>query len=147
MALLNAHTSVDANATIGQIMQLLGKAGATEVRTTYANGSVPVGLDFTLQTPAGLQTYRLPVKIERVQANLQRDFQNGSVRRIQTTREHAAKVAWRILKDWLQAQFAIVETGMVTTDEVLLPYLKAPSGQTVYEAFAERNLMLPSGRT
>ncbi|WP_189339127.1 hypothetical protein [Williamsia muralis] len=34
------------------------------------------------------------------------------------TPEHALRVAWRITKDWVEAQLAIIETQMVTPAQV-----------------------------
>ena len=55
------------------------------------------------------------------------------------------RVAWRILKDWVAAQLAIVETEMVSLDEVMLPYLRSDDGRTLYELFTERQLALTTG--
>ena len=38
-------------------------------------------------------------------------------------------ITWRILKDWVEAQMALLETGMVTMDESFLPYMVS-GGQT-----------------
>lgn len=70
----------------------------------------------------------------------------GAVRRSFVTRKHARRVAWRILKDWIEAQAAIIEAGMATFDDVLLPYMLAPGGQTVYELYADRRLALPAAK-
>ena len=35
-------------------------------------------------------------------------------------RDQAVRTAWRIVKDWVEAQMALVETQMVTTAEVFL---------------------------
>lgn len=45
----------------------------------------------------------------------------------------AIRTAWRIVKDWTEAQMALVETQMVTTAEVFLPYAVMKSGQTLSE--------------
>ncbi|MCH8134806.1 MAG: hypothetical protein IIB77_02370, partial [Proteobacteria bacterium] len=50
------------------------------------------------------------------------------------TREQASRVAWRIIKDWLRAQLAIIETEQAEMVEVFLPYAQHPvTGQTLYE--------------
>ena len=41
----------------------------------------------------------------------------------------------RILKDWVEAQMALPETGMVTMEEILLPSMLS-GGQTLYRALA-----------
>jgi hypothetical protein len=44
-------------------------------------------------------------------------------------------VAWRQILRWVQAQMALVETKMVKVEEVFLPYIQGPGGQTVYELY------------
>ena len=40
------------------------------------------------------------------------------------------------LKDWVEAQAAIIEAGMVTMEQVMLPYLEVrPDGTTLYQAY------------
>ena len=56
------------------------------------------------------------------------------------TPEQAERVAWRILKDWLEAQLALVQTEMVSLDCVMLPYMQADDGRTVYELYVEKAL-------
>jgi len=58
-----------------------------------------------------------------------------SLTKAQRTREHAAKVAWRITHDWLDAQLALIDARMSTLDEVMLPFMVAPGGQTMFELY------------
>ena len=62
-----------------------------------------------------------------------------------STPEHAERVAWRIVKDWLEAQLAIIRTEMVTLDQVMLPYMVGDEGHTVYELYRDRQLALGTG--
>jgi len=57
----------------------------------------------------------------------------------------AVRTAWRIVKDWVEAQMAILETEMVTMEEVFLPYLLVAGDKTLYQAIAESKFQLPSG--
>ncbi len=47
-------------------------------------------------------------------------------------------MAWRICKDWIEAQLAIVEAEMADMVEVFLPYAQTESGETVYEQLRGR---------
>ena len=60
--------------------------------------------------------------------------------------EHAYRVAWRIIKDWVEAQLSLLETEMVKMEEIFLPCVIAHSGQTVYQVMAERHFMLGPGK-
>src|SRR4029077_4711279 len=46
-------------------------------------------------------------------------------------RLQAVRTAWRIVKDWVEAQMALVQTQMVTTAEVFLPYAVMRDGRTL----------------
>ncbi|MFN6559978.1 MAG: hypothetical protein RMY28_009240 [Nostoc sp. ChiSLP01] len=45
-----------------------------------------------------------------------------------------------MLKDWVEAQMAVIEAGLATLPEVFLPYAILPSGQTVYDAINQNGL-------
>ena len=44
----------------------------------------------------------------------------------ESRRQQAIRTSWRILKDWVEAQMALLETGMVTMDEIFLPSTCSP---------------------
>lgn len=62
--------------------------------------------------------------------------------KVKCDREQAERVAWRIVKDWVEAQMAILESEMVQMDEIFLPYMLSSSGQTVFEAYRKNQLAL-----
>lgn len=142
--LLNYTTKVAANRTIGECQDLLGRAGASAVAVMYENRK-PTGLSFRLDTARGTRDFAMPVNVAGAQKILQRldrdhawpsSLRPNVIAKYLTT-EHAANVAWRIVKDWLEAQLAIVAAEMVTLDEVMLPYLQLGGGQTLYQAYLE----------
>ena len=45
----------------------------------------------------------------------------------------ATRTAWRIVKDWVEAHIALVETQMVTAPQVFLPYAVMRDGRTLSE--------------
>jgi hypothetical protein len=52
------------------------------------------------------------------------------------TPEHAARVTWRNLRDWTEAQMALTEVEMVEVQEVFLPYM-VTGGQTFYHQMVQ----------
>lgn len=141
MALLNYTTTVSAERTAGQIIAKLAKAGASQVLTDYTDGH-PTGLAFALPTPTGLRRYRLPVDVVAVFRVLEKQ---RDVPARYSTPDQAERVAWRIMKDWIEAQLAIIETQMVTLDQVFLPYMLMGGERTVYDLFLEHQLALGPG--
>lgn len=145
MPILNYRTEIDAGRTVLEIQAKLARAGARRVQIDYGDDGEPTAVAFMIATPAGDASFSLPANDAGVLAALSRQADAGTVRRNFVTRKHAKRVAWRIVKDWLEAQLALVEAGLATLDEVLFPYMLAPSGQRVYALYADRRLALPPG--
>jgi hypothetical protein len=64
---------------------------------------------------------------------MQKTLENAGMQARYRTIEHAERVAWRCIREWLRAQLTLAKTGLTTVDEIMLPHLVIPSGQTVYE--------------
>lgn len=134
MGILNYSTTVDAARTVGEISAILARHRVQAVQTTYRDGE-PSGLAFAVDTVGGLREFRLPVDVDGVEAVLRADTQIPNRYR---NREQAVRIAWRILKDWLEAQMALIEAGMSRLDEVLLPYMVIEQNSTVAELYRAR---------
>lgn len=141
MALLNHTTKVPVSRTVAQVHDILVKAGARQIMSDYDGDGAPVGVGFAVSTAHGQRSFLLPVQAGRVQAVLERQRVTPSLR----TPAHAERVAWRIVKDWLEAQLAIIETEMVTLDQVMLPYMANGDGRTMWDLYQSQQLALPEG--
>ena len=135
MPLLNYTTQIAAEKTVAEIQQTLAKAGAMAIMTEYDPNGVLVGISFRIGTPFGPTAYSLPCDIAAVNLILDKQAREGKVPRRLVTKEQAARVGWRIIKDWVEAQLALVQTRMVTLDQVFLPYARTPTGETVYQRY------------
>ena len=138
MPLLNYTTKVDVYATLGAIQGQLVKHGARKIMQDYDDNGRIVALSFLVDTPAGPRGIRLPANVDAVHAVLARQ-------KVKCDREQAERVAWRIVKDWVEAQMAILESEMVQIDEIFLPYMVGNGGQTLFQAYRENQLMLSGG--
>jgi hypothetical protein len=141
MPIKDYTTKIDAARTAAEVQTILAKAGANGVAMQYENGE-PTGLAFTAMTPFGLREFTVPADWQGVQRVLRKQKVAPALQ----TPEHARRVAWRIVKDWVEAQLAIIQTEMVTIDQVMLPYLRTDSGATLYEQYrAGQQLLLEGG--
>jgi hypothetical protein len=142
--ILNYSTRIAVGQTIGEIQAKLWKRRARAIQIEAEDGE-PIALRFVIDTPFGPRPFALPANIEGVRAALAREM--GVQTKI-ASRAHAAQVAWRIVKDWLDVQFALIDAGQASLEQVMLPYLVVDrDGHTLYEAMVERRLALPaSGR-
>lgn len=135
MPLLNYTTKVDVYTTVGAIQGCLVKHGAKKIMQDYDDENRLVSLSFMINTPVGPRGIRLPANVDAVHKVLTRQ-------KDKCDREQAEKVAWRILKDWVEAQMAILESEMVQMDEIFLPYMVSGTGQTLFEVYRNNHLML-----
>lgn len=141
MALLNYTTKISVARTAAEVQAMLVAAGARQISFDYESGEI-TGLVFGLSTVTGNRLFALPVQTGQVAQVLRGD----GVEPRYSTDEHAKKVAWRILKDWLEAQLALVKVGMAALDQVMLPYMTDDAtGRTVYELYTDRQLALGTG--
>lgn len=142
MALLNYTTKIDSFKTISEISQLLARAGASAVMHDYDQNGYIIALSFKIRMGDKEIAFRLPTDWRPVLQVLQEQ----RVPRSLQTQEQALRVAWRITKDWIAAQVAFIETSMVTTAQVFLPYAVTNSGQSLYEYIGQNtNLLLGEG--
>lgn len=131
----NYTTTIAPSKSIGEIHHILAEHGAVSISTDYENRQ-PCGLTFIVPTSAGMRGFLLPARVNAIKTILEKQFGKLSVR---ATDEQAAKVAWRILRDWVDAQMAILEAGMASMTEIMFAYMLDDDGQqTVFQAF-ERN--------
>ena len=56
--------------------------------------------------------------------------------------QQAERVAWRILKDWIEAQMALLDIEMVKMEEIFMPYIVDQKGQTLYEKLEQKQFLL-----
>jgi hypothetical protein len=140
---LNYTTTIPVTQTAGECQAILAAAGAASVAVHYDDGQ-PTGLSFSLQTPHGPRNFTLPVDVAAMQAVLvkaERDGQFASMKVRSgkfSNREHAANVAWRVVKDWLEANLALIAAQMATLSEVMLPYLHVDGNLTLWQAYEAR---------
>lgn len=138
MPILNYTTKVNVYTTLGEIQSRLVKHGAKKIMQDYDDAGNIAALSFLINTPAGMRGIRLPANVDAVHKVLTKQ-------KVKCDREQAERVAWRIVKDWVEAQMAILESEMVQIDEIFLPYMVNEKGQTLFDAYRSNQLMLGDG--
>lgn len=136
MAIKNYTTKVDVHTSLGEIQGVLARHGACKIMVEYDGAGQPVGVTFGINTLAGPQGFALPANIDGVMDVFRRQ-------KVKADREQAARTGWRNVRDWVLAQMALVEAGMVQVDEVFLPYLADGKGNTLYGLYQSGRLALP----
>lgn len=141
MAILNYTTQIDAFKTVSEIEYVLMKHKAKSIMKNYEGESI-TGLSFLIDTGRQQVPVRLPVKIDECLEVLKREKKSSPRSNIKATREQAERVAWRILKDWVEAQMALLDIEMVRFEEIFLPYIELQGGQTIYEKLERQQFLL-----
>lgn len=145
MALLNYSTEIDPDKTAGEIATMLRKAGAQAVLTEYdPGGNYVSALSFRIDLNGQMLQFRLPTNPEPVLRTLKDQYENSPRvhgrkrwRGPSPDHAHAVRVAWRIIKDWTEAQLALIETQMVTAPQAFLQYAVMKDGRTLAERISE----------
>lgn len=135
MAIKNYTTEIDSWKTIGEINQLLAKAGATNINIRNENGQ-PVGICFSVD----VINFLLPCESDGVLAHLKTLTGDKANRARSASKgdleEQARRVTWRIVKDWIAAQLAFIEAKRSLDARrqlftVFLPYVVNTEGETL----------------
>ena len=146
MPILNYTTKVDPDRTVGDIQRVLASHGVSGVAVEFGSDRLPSVLAFSIKTEFGDRRFRMPANIAGVERVLERQHERypSKVPRRLVCREQATRVAWRILLDWIRSRPALVEAGLVTVDEAMLPYLLDGRGETLYQFMKGQRLALPA---
>lgn len=139
-------TQISPEKTIAEIQELLVQHKATSILMQYEGGKVS-SVCFRIEVRGVLVPFVLPCRWKPIQSLLaqrHRDYQYSWKRSelIAKFAEQSRRVAWRQILRWVQAQLALVETGMVKVEEVFLPYVQADNGQTIFEITEAKGLLM-----
>jgi hypothetical protein len=152
MALLNYTTKIDPDKTAQEITKCLSSHGASAILTDYTDGILSA-ISFQIILNDKKLGFRLPCDWRPVLAIITKGKKKPShwdkerLARWKSEWElQAVRTAWRIVKDWVEAQMALVETQMVTTQEVFLPYAVMKDGRTLSQHVEQKpSLLLGEG--
>ena len=148
MALKNRTSH--STATFQKIQDVLALHGASKIMFDYDNG-IATCISFQIIIDNNPVSFRLPALIENVTqimygGRFRGRKKNGNILVItDSQREQAFKTGWANIRDWIDAQMALIETKQVQLFQVFLPYAVTSTGETIYEKVASNpNLLLNS---
>ena len=140
-------TEIPPEKTIAEIEAVLIQYGANAVLKEYAAGAIEA-VSFRIKVGPSDIPFRLPCRWQAIQEIfVKRKAGKWNYIVSKATRDgladKARRVAWRQILRWVQAQLALVETEMVTVQEVFFPYIQTKGGKTLYELQAGNLALLP----
>jgi hypothetical protein len=146
MPIKNYTTTIKPEQTVGEISSLLIQEGARSITSDYGDAGSLTGVKFTMIVGGIPVGFSLPANVSGVAAALMRDEPWNSRRRDNHTayddkvRKRASWVAWRILKDWIEAQMALIESNQAEVGQVFMPYaVNEREQRTMYALWVESN--------
>lgn len=131
-------TKIEASKTIAEIQENLVAHGAKSVMANYTDHGKIEALSFMIMTPdKKVMAIRLPCDPKPVFEVLKQQVANRKISRSFIDEDQALRVAWRIVKYWVEAQMALLETQMVKMEQIFLPYAIMKGGLTVFESMKQ----------
>lgn len=128
MAIKNYTSEVSVHKSLAEIQGALAEHGARRIMVEYDEKGQPNGVMFQIETPFGSKAFILPANADGVRAVMAKQ-------KVKAADGQTERTAWRNVRDWVLAQMAIIEAGMVQMDEVFLPYMTDGKGRTVYRLY------------
>lgn len=145
--LLNYSTKASAEQTIGEIQRMLSEHGVTAMMTEYEGRNVSA-VSFKMNLDGKPMGFKLPCNWRSVQTIFQEPKHRKRLKcKIADIDDQAIRTAWRIIKDWIESQLALIEVGMVTLPQIFLPYTIMKDGRTLSEHVEnDPSFLLGSGK-
>lgn len=145
MGLLNYTTKIDADKTAMEISKILSLHGAKAVLTEYdEKEGLVTAISFRINVDSQDISFKLPCEWRPIFNILTKGKKNPfSYNKAKANRWESewklqsVRTAWRIVKDWVEAQMALVETQMAATQQIFLPYAIMQDGKTLSEKMSE----------
>lgn len=137
MPIKNYTTTVPVAKSVQHIQDLLASKGALSVLINY-EGGIPKSISFMMDVNGRLVPFRLEANAAALLKALERDRVEKKYQSI----EHAEKVAWRLVLNWIDVQLAFIEAGQAALAQLLLGYVEQRDGQTFWQFITEH----PEGR-
>jgi hypothetical protein len=136
MPILNYTTKIDYHKTIAEIIKLLSSKWASKIIIDNTD-NLPTGITFQYEVQSNkFIAFSLPCNFTGVLKAMQ---SNKKVPASLCNEEQALRVGWRILKDWIHAQIAIVDAELASMSEVFLPYAVTRSGKTLFNQMSSED--------
>lgn len=133
--------------TAAEIQAVLCDFGCSSIMVDYDANKNPFAMSFVANLPDGRGlSFRLPINVDPLFGILQRKRKSVCDRAKNADRDmdRARRIAWRQVYRWIQAQLAMVNVGMVRTEEVFLPYWVNPNtGQSLFQCVLESGFTQP----
>ncbi len=104
----------------------------------YDNQGRVDSLSFILEIDGKEIGFKLPAKVR----NVETIFKREGIKLDEKGLQQAYRTAWANIRDWLDAQMALIDTEQVQIEEVFLPYVVQRDGRSYFEHAKENQFLL-----
>jgi hypothetical protein len=147
--MIKNYTSGTTN-TFDKIQKILSSHKAKQIFFEYDDVGRVKALAFSIEVQGKLHAFLLPAHVDKVEAIFYNE-KNKKVKYAEWQKDltddekaQAYRTAWANIRDWLDAQMALVDTEQAKVEEVFFPYLATGHNRTLFQDFQENKLQLPS---
>ena len=117
-------------------MGLLASKGARSIQINYDDRGRCSGVSFMLSIENILVPFKLPCNFEGVRKAMQKECKTWRTKnQLNSVNDQIRRIAWRIVKDWVAAQMALIEAEQACLAQVFLPYVSYNDGTTAFDRF------------
>jgi hypothetical protein len=130
------------------IRKTLAAHKAKRIVFDYDDAGRATSIEFTVMLGKTPYTFKLPARLENAEPLVAeaRRSAGKAASPGERLRDQTYRTVWATLRDWIDAQMALIDIGASRMEEVFMPYLLVEPGVTMFERFAEqRALPPPSG--
>ena len=139
MNLKNYTTSISEEKTISEIEKILALNGVNSIFKMYDNEGKISALAFRVFVKDRDLAFKLPMEVNKVLMILK----NSRIPNKNKTEDQARRTGWRIIKNWVESQMALIQINMVKIEEIFLPYMyDVNNDETLFEKLENRNFDL-----
>jgi hypothetical protein len=131
------------------IRKTLAAHKAKRIVFDYDDAGRATGIEFTVKLGSVPYTFRLPARFEAAEPLVAQARRSAGMSATsgEKLRNQTYRTVWATLRDWIDAQMALIDIGAVRIEEVFMPYLIIEPGVTMFERFAEQRALPSPHRT
>lgn len=131
------------------ISTILAQHKAKKITFDYDDAGRAVSLEFMVTLNGQQYRFRLPARFDKAKPLVEKARQEAGSWRLseKALDEQSYRAVWATIRDWVDAQCALIDIGASSIEETFMPYLiiDEGSGRTMFDVFAEQKA-LPSPR-
>lgn len=146
--LKNYSSEASESSIFEAIRKSLAAHKAKRIMFDYDDEGRATSIEFVVELGRTSYTFKLPARFEEAEplvAEARKAARMGATSG-EALSNQAYRAVWATIRDWVDAQMALIDIGASRIEEVFLPYLVVGEDRTLFEEFAEQKKLPPPSR-